>query len=102
MALPLPKESRSRLLMTSAPSRTLGDFFGAHSCGAQLSGMTEASKGNKSADATTPLRRFDRDTWRVIQIGSNWHAIPVRVKMKIAYRQKSANPSLESSHFETL
>jgi hypothetical protein len=67
--------------MTSTPSCTLGDFFGARSCGAQLSGMTMASKGNKSADATTPLRRTARDPWRVIQSGSNWHAIPVRAPL---------------------
>ncbi len=33
-------ESRSRLLMTTAPSCTLGDIFGAPSCGARFSGMT--------------------------------------------------------------
>ena len=38
--------------------------------------MTMASKGNKSADATTPLRRFARDSWR-----SNWNAVPVRVPL---------------------
>ena len=67
--------------MATAPSCTLGDFFGARSCGAQLSGMTLAIKGNKSADATTPLRRTARDSWRADQIGPNWHAIPVRVPL---------------------
>lgn len=41
--------------------------------------MTVVPKGTKSADATTLLRRTARATWRVIQNGSNWHAIPVQV-----------------------
>ena len=81
---------------TAAPSCTLGDFLGARSCGARFSGMTMASKGNKSADATTPLRRLARDSWRVIQSGSNWHAIPVRVPLTNTENEKmtiaTANP----------
>ena len=69
-------------------SCTLGDFFGAPSCGARFSGMTVVSKGNKSADATTPLRRTARGSWRVIQNGSNWHAIPVQVPLTNTENEK--------------
>jgi hypothetical protein len=77
--------------MTSAPSCTLGDFWGARICGAQLSGMTLASKGNNLAYATTMLRRTARDSWSVIQYGSNWHAIPVRVPLAHTENEKNAN-----------
>jgi len=88
--------------MTTAPSCTLGDIFGPPSCGAQLSGMTLAIKGNKSADATTPRRRFDRAPWRVIQIGSNWHAIPVQVPLANTENEKNEHFYRKNSHFENL
>ena len=95
-------EQRSRLLMTTAPSCTLGDIFGARSCGAQLSGMTLAIKGNKSADATTPLRRTARAPWRADQNGPNWHAIPVQVPLANTENEKNENRYRQSSHFENL
>jgi hypothetical protein len=50
-----------------------------------------APKGNKSAGATTPLRRFASDSWRVIQIGSNWHGIPVRAPLTNTENEKNDN-----------
>ena len=70
-------------------SCTLGDFWGAPSCGARFSGMTVVSKGNKSADATTPRRRTARGSWRVIQNGSNRHAIPVQVPLANTKNEKN-------------
>jgi hypothetical protein len=50
--------------------------------------MTLAIKGNKSADATTPLRGTARGSWRVIQNGPNWHAIPVQVPLANTENEK--------------
>ena len=81
-------------------SCTLGDFFGAPSCGARFSGMTVVSKGNKSADATTPLRRTARGSWSVIQNGSNWHAIPVQVPLTNTENEKNEHFYRKNSHFD--
>jgi hypothetical protein len=50
--------------------------------------MTLVPKGNKSADATTPLRRTARASWRVIQNGPNWHSIPVQVPLTNTENEK--------------
>ena len=70
-------EQRSRLLMTTAPSCTLGDFFGARSCGAPFSGMNMDTNWSKSARATTHPPRTARAWCRIIQLTTNWHAFPV-------------------------
>jgi hypothetical protein len=62
--------------------------------------MTLAIKGNKSADATTPRRRTARGSWRVIQNGSNWHAIPVQVPLANTENEKNEHFYRKNSHFD--
>ena len=56
---------------------TLGDFFGARSCGAPFSGMNMDTNWSKSARATTHPPRTARAWCRIIQLTTNWHAFPV-------------------------